>query len=78
MINHRRSLVCFVIVSTFIILVLCDETPEEIKRQRAFLIRKHLKRLKKQEGGIKLVGGRGEFEGKNNELLIIGSECLLY
>ncbi|CAH1115159.1 unnamed protein product [Psylliodes chrysocephalus] len=72
MINHRRSLVCFVIVSTFIILVLCDETPEEIKRQRAFLIRKHLKRLKKQEGGIKLVGGRGEFEG-NVEILHEGT-----
>lgn len=31
--------------------------------RRAFLVKKHLKRLKKQEGAIKLVGGRAEFEG---------------
>lgn len=35
----------------------------DIKRKKANLVKKHLKRLKKQEGGIKLVGGRAEFEG---------------
>lgn len=36
----------------------------EVKQKKAHLIKKHLKRLKKQEGGIKLVGGRAEFEGR--------------
>lgn len=34
-----------------------------LKQKKASLIKKHLKRLKKQEGAIKLVGGRAEFEG---------------
>lgn len=36
----------------------------ELKKLKAALVKKHLKRLKKQDGAIKLVGGRGEFEGK--------------
>jgi hypothetical protein len=36
---------------------------QDLKRKKAFLVRKHLKRLKKVEGAIKLVGGRAEFEG---------------
>lgn len=36
----------------------------DLQVKRAFLVKKHLKRLKKQEGAIKLVGGRAEFEGK--------------
>lgn len=39
-------------------------TIAELKAKKAEIVRKHLKRLKKEEGGIKLVGGRGEFEGK--------------
>ncbi|KAL3269225.1 hypothetical protein HHI36_008306 [Cryptolaemus montrouzieri] len=39
-----------------------------MKDEKAFLVKKHLKRLKKVEGAIKLVGGRGEFEG-NVEIL---------
>ncbi|EFA10680.1 lysyl oxidase homolog 3 [Tribolium castaneum] len=38
------------------------------KRKKAFLVKKHLKRLKKVEGGVKLIGGRDEFEG-NVEIL---------
>lgn len=37
----------------------------DLQVRKAFLVKKHLKRLKKQEGAIKLVGGRAEFEGKN-------------
>lgn len=33
------------------------------QEKKAHLVKKHLKRLKKQDGAIKLVGGRGEFEG---------------
>lgn len=44
------------------------ETPRTLrqgrKKKMARLIKKHLKRLRKEEGGIKLVGGRGEYEGK--------------
>ncbi|KAJ8946895.1 hypothetical protein NQ318_008251, partial [Aromia moschata] len=48
------------------------ESPEEVKLRRATLVKKHLKRLKKMDGAIKLVGGRGEFEG-NVEILHNGS-----
>lgn len=41
-----------------------SETPEEAKKRKAWLVKKHIKRLKKVEGAIKLVGGRGEYEGK--------------
>lgn len=37
--------------------------PDNLKEKKASLVKKHLKRLKKVEGGIKLVGGRAEFEG---------------
>jgi hypothetical protein len=30
---------------------------QDLRRKKAFLVRKHLKRLKKVEGAIKLVGG---------------------
>lgn len=36
----------------------------DLQVRKAFLVKKHLKRLKKEEGAIKLVGGRAEFEGK--------------
>uniref|UniRef100_A0A182JJM3 protein-lysine 6-oxidase n=1 Tax=Anopheles atroparvus TaxID=41427 RepID=A0A182JJM3_ANOAO len=36
---------------------------EEARLQRENLVRKYLKRLKKEDGAIKLVGGRGDFEG---------------
>lgn len=47
--------------------VICEFDPE-IKAKKAKLVKKHLKRLKKSEGAIKLVGGREEFEG-NVEVL---------
>lgn len=52
-------------LSIFLLLsyIVC-ESPEEVKKKRALLIKKHLKRLKKVDGAIKLVGGRGEFEGR--------------
>lgn len=37
---------------------------DNLRKKKAFLVKKHLKRLKKIEGAIKLVGGRAEFEGK--------------
>nr|XP_040218538.2 lysyl oxidase homolog 3A-like [Anopheles coluzzii] len=36
---------------------------EEARLQRENLVRKYLKRLKKEEGALKLIGGRGDFEG---------------
>lgn len=36
----------------------------ELQVLKANLVKKHLKRLKKLEGAIKLVGGREEYEGK--------------
>lgn len=47
-------------LSSFVV----GETPEQAKNRKAWLVKKHIKRLKKVEGAIKLVGGRGEFEGK--------------
>lgn len=45
-----------------IAIVSCEDDVK--KRQKALLVKKHLKRLKKLDGAIKLVGGKGEFEGK--------------
>ncbi|XP_056636755.1 lysyl oxidase homolog 3-like [Diorhabda sublineata] len=67
----QKLVICFLIISIVEIIVLCD-TPPEIKLQRAQLIKKHLKRLKKVDGAIKLVGGAGEFEG-NVEILHDGT-----
>ncbi|XP_035782425.1 lysyl oxidase homolog 2B-like [Anopheles albimanus] len=36
---------------------------EEARLQRENMVRKYLKRLKKEEGALKLVGGRGDYEG---------------
>lgn len=37
---------------------------EEARLQRENMVRKYLKKLKKEDGAIKLVGGRGDFEGE--------------
>lgn len=36
---------------------------DALSKNKSILIRKHLKRLKKVDGGIRLVGGRDEYEG---------------
>lgn len=38
-------------------------TLDEAKAARERLVKKHLKRLRKEEGAIKLVGGANEYEG---------------
>lgn len=43
-------------------------TLDEARAAREQLVRKHLKRLKKTEGAVKLVGGAGDYEG-NVEIL---------
>lgn len=48
-------------ISTFLPYFECNST---IKAIKAELVKKHLKRLKKEEGAIKLVGGRQEYEGR--------------
>ncbi|XP_050305019.1 lysyl oxidase homolog 3A-like [Anthonomus grandis grandis] len=45
---------------------------ESLSKNKSILIRKHLKRLKKIDGGIRLVGGRDEYEG-NVEILYQGT-----
>lgn len=56
----------FVILIVFVAVLVClhCDTEQELKAKKARLIKKHLKRLKKVEGAIKLVGGREEYEGK--------------
>lgn len=60
LINFRVSLLLFISV-TFAWCYHSDKDGALSERQQ--LVRKHLKRLKKQEGAIKLVGGRDEHEG---------------
>jgi lysyl oxidase-like protein 2/3/4 len=36
---------------------------DEAKAERQNLVKKYLKKLKKEEGAIKLVGGKNEYEG---------------
>lgn len=49
-----------IVASIIIACILADERNNE----KAILVKKHLKRLKKVEGAIKLVGGAGEYEGR--------------
>ncbi|KAH1017730.1 hypothetical protein HUJ05_008329 [Dendroctonus ponderosae] len=44
---------------------------DALSKNKSILIRKHLKRLKKVDGGVRLVGGRDEYEG-NVEILYQG------
>lgn len=67
------------VVIVFTLLVLClpvfqGNSYTDLQVRKAFLVKKHLKRLKKQEGAIKLVGGRAEFEGK---IKIVEKVCAL-
>lgn len=45
----------------FVTFVSCSHHDALAQRQK--LVRKHLKRLKKEEGAIKLVGGSNDYEG---------------
>lgn len=59
------------LLSVILIDFLHGDSPEDVKKKKALLVKKHLKRLKKIDGGVKLVGGRGEFEGKDFCKLIL-------
>lgn len=61
--SSRTFLVLSVLIFVLSFFV-AGETPEEIKKRKAWLVKKHIKRLKKEEGAIKLVGGKGEYEGE--------------
>lgn len=68
-------------MTVFALLVLClpalkGNSYTDLQVRKAFLVKKHLKRLKKQEGAIKLVGGRAEFEGK--KLLFVKACALIF
>jgi GTP-binding protein EngB required for normal cell division len=39
---------------------------KEHREKKAHLVKKYLKRLKKPEGLVRLVDGRGDYEGKLN------------
>lgn len=57
-------IVCAILIVSLTATILLANNIEQ-KYRKTLLVRKHLKRLKKLDGAIKLVGGRGEFEGKN-------------
>lgn len=59
LINNRTTSV-FLLVISVTLLVVANRDPVSERQQ---LVRKHLKRLKKEEGAIKLVGGKQENEG---------------
>lgn len=58
--NWRSYTLAALVVAVQIHLALFDR---ERSAEKANLVKKHLKRLKKHDGAIKLIGGRGEFEG---------------
>lgn len=58
----------FVITLAVLALVSDIKSDNVNKESKAELVKKHLKRLRKEEGAIKLVGGREEYEG-NIEIL---------
>lgn len=47
----------------FVSVQCAHRTIEEAKEERASLVKKYFKKLKKHEGAIKLVGGRTDNEG---------------
>jgi lysyl oxidase-like protein 2/3/4 len=60
-------IICFI----FIVCVNCarDQKPNQTiskhhREKKSHLVKKYLRRLKKQEGLLKLVDGRGEYEGR--------------
>lgn len=63
-------LILTVVLFVYLPMFYC-EIGTELKQRKANLVKKHLKRLKKHEGGIKLVGGRAEFEGKSITYVLI-------
>lgn len=65
--HHRWHLQTLVIVVCFLVTVVLasqESALEKARLHRENMVRKYLKKLKKEEGAIKLVGGRGDFEGK--------------
>ncbi|KAL9694212.1 hypothetical protein quinque_013497 [Culex quinquefasciatus] len=64
--HHRWHLQTLVIVVCFLVTVVLasqESALEKARLHRENMVRKYLKKLKKEEGAIKLVGGRGDFEG---------------
>lgn len=62
--SRRTFLVLPVLVFSLTSFIIGTETPEDVKKRKAWLVKKHIKRLKKVDGAIKLVGGKGEHEGE--------------
>lgn len=65
-----KHLDLFLILTSFLTCALVVSTHSSIRdealtKNKTILIRKHLKRLKKIDGGVRLVGGRGEYEGES-------------
>ncbi|KAB0795476.1 hypothetical protein PPYR_12315 [Photinus pyralis] len=56
------------VVACLTVLVFPSFRADSVSSKEVELVRKHVKRLKKEEGAIKLVGGREEYEG-NVEIL---------
>lgn len=53
------------LIVTFLVTVQCvHRTLDEAKEARQRLVKKYIKRLKKEEGAVKLVGGAHEYEGQ--------------
>lgn len=56
----------FIIILTFCFSA--ENHKEDLREQKKNLIKKYMKRLKKQEGIIRVVNGRGDYEGKLADL----------
>lgn len=64
-----------IVVSVLLVILVLESIPangvhrtlDEAKAARERLVKKHLKRLRKEEGAIKLVGGANEYEGMCGE-----------
>lgn len=71
--NYKSNLV-FQIVFILLLLICtinstiqAHETIEEAKAAKHVHIKKYYKKLQKQDGAIRLIGGRSEYEGENNK-----------
>lgn len=58
-----QTTLLIVAITATVVQTLQESMLEQARLHRENLVRKYLKKLKKEEGAIKLVGGRDDFEG---------------
>lgn len=64
--DFNTILIQLILVLQILLVIFCSahETIEEAKAAKHATIKKYYKKLRKQDGAIRLIGGRNEYEGE--------------